>query len=58
MRKTLKKNLAYDDKKKLFYISFYAEENGRRVRRTRTFATMQQAEAAQAQAMRASCTRI
>ncbi len=53
MRKTLKKNLAYDDKKKLFYISFYAEENGRRVRRTRTFTTMQQAEAAQAQ-LRAS----
>ena len=45
MRKTLKRNLAYDDRNHLYYVSLYYDgENGRRVRRTRTYQTMEQAE--------------
>ena len=45
MRKTLKRNLAYDDRNHLYYVSLYYDgENGRRVRRTRTYPTMEQAE--------------
>lgn len=47
MRKTLKRNLAYDDQKRLFYVSLYYEDGaGKRVRRTRTYRTLAQAEAA------------
>ena len=45
MRKTLKRNLSYDDRNHLSYVSLYCDgENGRRVRRTRTYPTMEQAE--------------
>lgn len=45
MRKTLKRNLSYDDRKHLSYVSLYCDgEDGRRVRRTRTYPTMEQAE--------------
>ena len=45
MRKTLKRNLSYDDRNHLYYVSLYYDgENGRRVRRTRTYQTMEQAE--------------
>lgn len=54
MRKTLKRNLAYDDKKRLFYVSLYYDDGtGRRVRRTRTYPTMAQAEEAIATYQRA-----
>ena len=47
MRKTLKRNLAYDDRNHLFYVSLYYDDGtGRRVRRTRTYTTMEQAEQA------------
>ncbi len=46
MRKTLRKNLAYDDEKHLFYVSYYSEEKGARVRRTKTYRTLEQAEEA------------
>ena len=45
MRKTLKRNQSYDDRNHLYYVSLYCDgENGRRVRRTRTYPTMEQAE--------------
>ena len=45
MRKTLKRNLSYDDRNHLYYVSLYYDgENGKRVRRTRTYPTMEQAE--------------
>ena len=45
MRKTLKRNLSYDDRNHLSCVSLYCDgENGRRVRRTRTYPTMEQAE--------------
>ena len=45
MRKTLKRNLSYDDRNRLYYVSLYYDgEDGRRVRRTRTYPTMEQAE--------------
>lgn len=45
MRKTLKRNLSYDDRFRLYYVSLYYDgEDGRRVRRTRTYPTMEQAE--------------
>ena len=45
MRKTLKRNLSYDDRNHLYYVSLYCDgEDGRRVRRTRTYPTMEQAE--------------
>ena len=45
MRKTLKRNLSYDDRNHLSYVSLYCDgEDGRRVRRTRTYPTMEQAE--------------
>ena len=45
MRKTLIRNLSYDDRNHLYYVSLYYDgENGRRVRRTRTYPTMEQAE--------------
>ena len=45
MRKTLKRNLSYDDRNHLYYVSLYYDgEDGRRVRRTRTYPTMEQAE--------------
>lgn len=45
MRKTLKRNLSYDDRNHLSCVSLYYDgENGRRVRRTRTYPTMEQAE--------------
>lgn len=45
MRKTLKRNLSYDDRNHLSYVSLYYDgENGSRVRRTRTYPTMEQAE--------------
>lgn len=45
MRKTLKRNLLYDDRKHLYYVSLYYDgEDGSRVRRTRTYPTMEQAE--------------
>ena len=45
MRKTLKRNLSYDDRNHLYYVSLYYDgENGRRVRRTRTYPTMEPAE--------------
>lgn len=47
MRKTLKRNLAYDDRNRRFYVSLYYDDGtGKRVRRTRTYRTMQQAEQA------------
>ena len=45
MRKTLKRNLSYDDRNHLYYVSLYYDgEDGRRVRRTRTYPMMEQAE--------------
>ena len=45
MRKTLKRNLSYDDRNHLYYVSLYCDgEDGRRVRRTRTYPMMEQAE--------------
>ena len=45
MRKTLKRNLSYDDRNHLYYVSLYCDgEDGRRMRRTRTYPTMEQAE--------------
>lgn len=45
MRKTLKRNLSYDDRNHLSYVSLYCDgEDGRRMRRTRTYPTMEQAE--------------
>ena len=45
MRKTLKRNLSYDDRNRLYYVSLYYDgEDGRRVRRTRTYPTMEQAD--------------
>ena len=45
MRKTLKRNLSYDDRNHLSYVSLYCDgEDGRRVRRTRTYPTMEHAE--------------
>lgn len=45
MRKTLKRNLSYDDRNHLYDVSLYCDgEDGRRVRRTRTYPTMEQAE--------------
>lgn len=45
MRKTFKRNLSYDDRNHLYYVSLYYDgEDGRRVRRTRTYPTMEQAE--------------
>lgn len=45
MRKTLKRNLSYDDRNHLSYVSLYCDgEDGRRVRRTRTYPMMEQAE--------------
>lgn len=45
MGKTLKRNLSYDDRNHLYYASLYYDgEDGRRVRRTRTYPTMEQAE--------------
>ena len=45
MRKTLKRNLSYDDRNHLSYVSLYCDgEDGSRVRRTRTYPTMEQAE--------------
>lgn len=45
MRKTLKRNLSYDDRNHLYDVSLYYDgEDGRRVRRTRTYPTMEQAE--------------
>ena len=45
MRKTLKRNLAYDDRNHLFYGSLYYDDGtGRRVRRTRTYTTMEQVD--------------
>ena len=45
MRKTLKRNLSYDDRNHLYYASLYYDgEDGRRVCRTRTYPTMEQAE--------------
>lgn len=45
MRKTLKRNLSYDDRNHLYYVSLYCDgEDGSRVRRTRTYPTMEQAE--------------
>ena len=42
MRKTLKRNLSYDDRNRLYYVSLYYDgEDGRRVRRTRTYPTME-----------------
>lgn len=46
MRKTLRRNLAYDDVKRRYYVTFYACEGGRRVRRTKTYPTLALAEAA------------
>lgn len=44
MRKTLKRNLSYDDRNHLYYVSLYCDgEDGRRVRRTRTYPMMEQA---------------
>ncbi len=41
MGKTLKRNLSYDDRNHLYYVSLYYDgEDGRRVRRTRTYPTM------------------
>ena len=41
MRKTLKRNLSYDDRNHLYDVSLYYDgEDGRRVRRTRTYPTM------------------
>ena len=57
MRKTLKRNLAYDDEKDLFYVSFYCEEGGRRVRRAKTYPTLAQAEEAMAQRRMAQLVR-
>lgn len=45
MRKTLKRNLSYDDRNHLSYVSLYCDgEDGRRVRSTRTYPMMEQAE--------------
>ena len=45
MRKTFKRNLSYDDRNHLYYVSLCCDgEDGRRVRRTRTYPTMEQAE--------------
>ena len=45
MGKTLKRNLSYDDRNHLYYVSLYYDgEDGSRVRRTRTYPTMEQAE--------------
>ena len=45
MRKTLKRNLSYDDRNHLYYVSLYYDgENGSRVRRMRTYPMMEQAE--------------
>lgn len=45
MRKTLKRNLSYDDRNHLSCVSLYCDgEDGRRVRRTRTYPMMEQAE--------------
>lgn len=45
MRKTLKRNLSYDDRNHLSYVSLYCDgEDGSRVRRTRTYPMMEQAE--------------
>ena len=45
MRKTLKRNLSYDDRNHLSCVSLYCVgEDGRRVRRTRTYPMMEQAE--------------
>lgn len=45
MRKTLKRNLLYDDRNHLYDVSLYCDgEDGRRMRRTRTYPTMEQAE--------------
>lgn len=45
MRKTLIRNLSYDDRNHLYYVSLYCDgEDGRRVRRTRTYPTMEHAE--------------
>lgn len=45
-RKTIKKNLAYDDQKQLYYVSFNygTHADGRRDRRVRTFASLTEAE--------------
>ena len=45
MRKTLKRNLSYDDRYHLYYVLLYCDgEDGRRVRRTRTYPMMEQSE--------------
>lgn len=46
MRKTLRTNLAYDDVKRRYYVSFCSEESGTRVRCTRTYPTLAEAERA------------
>lgn len=46
MRKTLQRNLAYDEEKRLYYITFYITDNGARVRRTKTYPTLARAQAA------------
>ncbi len=47
-RKAIKKNLAYDDQKKLYYVCFNygTDAEGRRDRRVRTFADLEEAELA------------
>ena len=47
-RKTIKKNMAYDDQKKLYYVSFNygTDADGRRDRRVRTFTDLAEAELA------------
>ena len=47
-RKRIRKNIAYDSDKKLFYVFFDygTDQNGRRVRKSRTFATEEEARRA------------
>ena len=47
-RKAIKRNLAYDDQKKLYYVSlnYGTDANGRRDRRVRTFTDLAEAEMA------------
>lgn len=58
MRKTLKRNLSYDDRNHLSCVSLYCDgEDGRRVRRTRTYPMMEQAEQVIAEYCRAAARR-
>lgn len=59
MRKAIKRNLAYDDRKNLYYVTMHygMTADGARLRRVRTFHTLEEAENALAEFLRLRAAR-